>query len=130
MNISFRTTAGVIALTIASLAVPSLAHAKRFGKSVAPARIGKAPAAPATPVAPTANRAAPATPATPATPAAPVAATPAAAPAPAAAAAPGGSGMMGTLGAAAVGAVAGSLAGNALAGAMTPDTEATAIVLL
>ena len=50
MNISFRTTAGVIALTIASLAVPSLAHAKRFGKSVAPARIGKAPAAPATPL--------------------------------------------------------------------------------
>src|SRR5256885_16083793 len=34
--------------------------------------------------------------------------------------------MMGTLGAAAVGAVAGSMAGNALAGAMTPEKDAAA----
>ena len=31
MNTSFRTTASVIAVTIAALAAPSLAHAKRMG---------------------------------------------------------------------------------------------------
>lgn len=42
---SFRTTASVIALAIASLTVPTLAQAKRMGsggKSVRPASIGKA----------------------------------------------------------------------------------------
>ena len=139
---SFRATASVIALAIASLTVPTLAQAKRMGsggKSVRPASIGKAPAQPAAPAAPTASKAAtPSTPAAPAAPAAPTAgAAPAAAPAagaapaaaaPGAAAAPAtrGSGMMGTLGAAAVGAVAGSMAGNALAGAMTPEKDAAA----
>ncbi|ABX35483.1 conserved hypothetical protein, conserved [Delftia acidovorans SPH-1] len=131
---SFRATASVIALAIASLTVPTLAQAKRMGsggKSVRPASIGKAPAQPAAPAAPTASKAAtpaspaaPATPATPAAPAAPAAAAaPAATPATAGAAGPG---MMGTLGAAAVGAVAGSMAGNALAGAMTPEKDAAA----
>uniref|UniRef100_A9U7A7 Predicted protein n=1 Tax=Physcomitrium patens TaxID=3218 RepID=A9U7A7_PHYPA len=128
---SFRATASVIALAIASLTVPTLAQAKRMGsggKSVRPASIGKAPAQPAAPAAPTASKAAtPASPAAPATPAAPAApaaaAAPAATPATAGAAGPG---MMGTLGAAAVGAVAGSMAGNALAGAMTPEKDAAA----
>ncbi|NMM79924.1 ABC transporter substrate-binding protein, partial [Acidovorax sp. SRB_14] len=54
MNPSFRTSATVITLTIAALAAPSLVHAKRMGsggRSVAPARIGKAPAAPVAPAA-------------------------------------------------------------------------------
>ena len=45
MKTSFRTTASVIALAIASLTVPTLAQAKRMGsggKSVRPASIGKA----------------------------------------------------------------------------------------
>ncbi|MCO5338326.1 ABC transporter substrate-binding protein, partial [Delftia tsuruhatensis] len=74
---SFRTTASVIALAIASLTVPTLAQAKRMGsggKSVRPASIGKAPAQPAAPAAPTASKAAtPASPAAPATPATPAA---------------------------------------------------------
>lgn len=100
---SYRATASVIALAIASLTVPSLAQAKRMGggKTVRPASIGSAPAKPATP--------APA--------AAPAAAAPAAAPA-AAAAPRAGSGMMGTMAGAAVGAVAGTMAGSAIAGAM------------
>ncbi|MDH1678577.1 ABC transporter substrate-binding protein, partial [Comamonas aquatica] len=46
MKTSFRTTASVIAVTIAALAAPTLAHAKRMGggKSVRPAAIGQAPA--------------------------------------------------------------------------------------
>ncbi len=63
---SFRATASVIALAIASLTVPTLAQAKRMGsggKSVRPASIGKAPAQPAAPAAPTASKAA--TPSTP-----------------------------------------------------------------
>ena len=49
MNISYRTTASVLALTFAALLAPSLAHAKRMGggKSVRPASIGKPAAAPA-----------------------------------------------------------------------------------
>ncbi len=45
MKTSFRTTASVIAVTVAALAAPSLAHAKRMGggKSVRPAAINKAP---------------------------------------------------------------------------------------
>ena len=115
VNTSFRTTASVIAVTIAALAAPSLAHAKRIGggKSVRPAAINKAPAKPATP-APTAA-AKPATPATPAS--APAAA--AAPAAPAAAAAPAGSGLMGTMAATAAGAVVGTVAGNAIAGAFS-----------
>jgi hypothetical protein len=48
---SYRATASVIALAIASLTVPSLAQAKRMGggKTVRPASIGSAPAKPATP---------------------------------------------------------------------------------
>ena len=48
MRTSLYTTAAVIALTVASLAAPSLAHAKRFAsraKPMAPASMGKAPAA-------------------------------------------------------------------------------------
>ena len=65
MKTSFRTTASVIAVTIAALAAPTLAHAKRMGggKSVRPAAIGQAPAKPATPAP------APQTPAVPAAPA-------------------------------------------------------------
>ncbi len=126
LNPSFRTSATVITLTIAALAAPSLAHAKRMGgggRSVAPARIGKAPAAP---VAPAAK--APATVAAPAaTPATPAPAAAASTAAPAAAAAPArGPGLMGTMGAAAVGAVAGSMAGNALAGGTASDKDAKA----
>ena len=95
---SFRSTAAaVIALTIASLAVPSLAHAKRFGGSKsAPTSMNRAPAT--TP--PAASK----------SPAAPVG--------PAAAAAPArsGPGLGGMLGAAVVGGAVGSMAGNALAG--------------
>lgn len=107
-----RTAAAVIALSVAAFTLPTAAHAKRMGggsRSIPPASIGKAPAKPAAPAAPTA-------------PAAPSAA---AAPAPAAAAAPAarGPGMMGTMGAAAVGAVAGSMVGNAMA---SPNKEVTA----
>lgn len=112
MNPSFRTSAGVIALTIASLAAPSLAHAKRMGsggKSMSTARMSKAPA-PAAPVAPKAPAPAPA-------PAAAATAAPAAARSP---------GLMGTMGAVAVGAVVGSMAGNALAGGLSSDKETKA----
>lgn len=107
-----RTAAAVIALSVAAFTLPTAAHAKRMGggsRNIPPASIGKAPAKPAAPAAPTA-------------PAAPSAA---AAPAPAAAAAPAarGPGMMGTMGAAAVGAVAGSMVGNAMA---SPNKEVTA----
>ena len=105
MRTSFYTTTFAIALTVASLSAPSLAQAQRFGvrsKPMAPASIGKAQVAPVVPKAPTAV-------------------TPAAA----APAATGRSGMMGTMGAAAVGAIAGSMAGNALAGAAS-DKEAKA----
>ena len=51
-----RTAAAVIALTVAALAAPTLAHAKRMGgaksRSIPPASIGKAPSTPAAPVAP------------------------------------------------------------------------------
>ena len=93
MTNTYRTTTAVIALTVAALATPTLAHAKRMGgsksRSIPPASIGKAPSTPAAPVAPKA-------------PAAPAAAA-APAPAPTAAAAPAarGPGMMGTMGAAA-----------------------------
>ncbi|MCB1979534.1 MAG: ABC transporter substrate-binding protein, partial [Burkholderiaceae bacterium] len=56
MNHTSRTSALVIALAIAALASPTLAHAKRLGggkaRSIPPASIGKAPAAPAAPKAP------------------------------------------------------------------------------
>ncbi|WP_309678662.1 transposase [Polaromonas sp.] len=78
------------------------------GNSISPARIGNAPAAPAAPTAPKA----------------PTAAT--AAPAAAAAPAARGPGLMGTMGAVAVGAVAGSMAGNALAGGLSSDKETKA----
>ena len=125
---SLRATASVLAVTIAAFAIPSVAQAKRLGgakKPMArPAAVSKAPASPAAPAAPAAaQRPAAATPATPATPAAPASA--AAAPAPAAtAAAPAasaGSGMMGTVAGAAVGAVVGTMAGNALASTFQGD---------
>lgn len=74
MKTSYRATASVIALAIASLTVPSLAQAKRMGggKTVRPASIGSAPAKPAAPAAPTAA-------AKPTTAATPAAAAPAAA---------------------------------------------------
>lgn len=96
---SFRgTAAAVIALTVASLAAPSLAHAKRFGGSkLAPTSISRTPAtAPA------------------------AAAKPAAAPTAAA-----GSGLGSTLGAVVVGGVAGTMVGSALAGSMSPDKDTT-----
>ncbi|MBT9474961.1 ABC transporter substrate-binding protein [Polaromonas sp.] len=97
MHASFRTSLSIIALAVASLTLPSLAHAKRMG--------GGFKAKPAT--------------------AAPAKAPAAAAPAPAAAAAPAaaGSGMMGTMGAVAVGAVVGSMAGNAMAAPATPEEK-------
>ncbi|MEF9999703.1 MAG: ABC transporter substrate-binding protein, partial [Comamonas sp.] len=63
MNISYRATVSVLAMTCAALLAPSLAHAKRMGgsKSVRPASIGKTAPAPAPVAAPTAAR--PATPA-------------------------------------------------------------------
>lgn len=109
-SFSFRTTAAaVIALTVASLVAPSMAHAKRMGggKS-APSSFNRTPAA------------APAAAARPAAPPAAAAAAPAAA-APAAA----GPGLGSTLGAAVVGGVVGSMAGSALAGSMSsPEKEA------
>lgn len=113
-----RTAAAVIALSVAAFTLPTSAHAKRMGgssRSIAPTSIGKAPAKPTAPAAPAAPNA-------PAAPAAPAAA---AAPAPAAAVAPAarGPGMMGTMGAAAVGAVAGSMVGNAMA---SPNKEVSA----
>ena len=110
------TAAAVIALTIASLTLPSLAHAKRFGGTKsAPASMSRTPA--------TAPPAVSKSPATPTTPAAPATATAglAAAAAPTAAAGPG---LAGTLGAAVVGGAVGSMAGNALAGGLSPDKEA------
>ena len=109
---SFRITAAVIFLTIASLVAPSAAYAKRMGSAgrTTPRVSQKAPAAPIAPKAPVAAAAPPA------------AATPAGTPAPAAR----GSGMMGTMGAAAAGAVAGTVAGSALAGGMSSDKEAKA----
>ena len=51
MTPSFRTTASVIALTVAALAAPTLAHAKRMGSggksSFSSSRTAKAPATPA-----------------------------------------------------------------------------------
>lgn len=107
MNASFRTSLSIVALAVASLTLPSLAHAKRMGgggmksapRTSAPAP-AKAPAA-----------AAPAPAATPA------AAAPAAAPVPAR------PGMMGTMGAVAAGAVVGSMAGSAIAGGMNPEEK-------
>ena len=107
MNASFRTSLSIVALAVASLTLPSLAHAKRMGgggmksapRTSAPAP-AKAPAA-----------AAPAPAATPA------AAAPTAAPAPAR------PGMMGTMGAVAAGAVVGSMAGSAIAGGMNPEEK-------
>ena len=114
---SFRITAAVISLTIASLVAPSAAYAKRMGSAgrTTPRVSQKAPAAPVAPKVPVA--AAPPAAAAPA-----AAATSAGTPAPAAR----GSGMMGTMGAAAVGAVAGTVAGSALAGGMSSDKEAKA----
>jgi len=106
------TAAAVISLTIASLVAPSSAYAKRMGSAgrTTPRISQKVPVAPVAPKAPVAP------------------AAPAAVAAPAAAAAPAarGSGMMGTMGAAAVGAVAGTMAGSALAGGMSTDKEAKA----
>jgi hypothetical protein len=113
VNTSFRTTTSVIALTIASLAVPSLAFAKRMGsggRTMPTARAGNAPVAPVAAKAP-APAAAPAVTAAPAVAAAPAARGP---------------GLMGTMGAVAVGAVAGTMAGNALAGGTNSDKEAKA----
>ena len=116
---SYPTLTAVIALTIASLAAPSLSYAKRMGsggRSMAPARTMPAP------------RPAPAAPKAPAPPAAAATATPPATPGPAVAPpqAARGPGMMGTMGAAAVGAVAGTMAGSALAGGMSSDKDAKA----
>lgn len=119
VNSSFRTSASVIALTVAGLVLPGLAHAKRMGggfKSRPAATQKAAPTPAATPAANTATKAAPAPAAqTPAATNSAAAATPAA---PATAARPS---MMGTMGAAAVGAVAGTMAGSAMAGAMGGD---------
>ena len=127
MTTSFRITAAVISLTIASLVAPSAAYAKRMGSAgrTTPRVSQKAPAAPVAPKVPVAAAAPPAA-AAPAAAAPAAAATPAGTPAPAAR----GSGMMGTMGAAAVGAVAGTVAGSALAGGMSSDKEAKAKVRL
>ena len=120
-TVSFRANAAaIIALTIASLMAPSMAHAKRMGAAKpaksAPVSLQKtAPVAPPAAVKPAAA---------PAAAAAPTAAAPAAMPAAAAAApAAAGSGLMGTMGAAVVGGVVGSMAGNALAGGLSGDKE-------
>ena len=106
MNASFRTSLSIVALAVASLTLPSLAHAKRMGGSTKAAPSTSAPVPAKAPAA-----AAPAPVATPA------AAAPAVAPAAA------GSGMMGTMGSMAVGAVVGSMAGSAIAGAMNPEDK-------
>ena len=63
MTNTYRTTTAVIALTVAALATPTLAHAKRMGgsksRSIPPASIGKAPSTPAASVAPKAPAAPP-----------------------------------------------------------------------
>ena len=63
MTNTYRTTTAVIALTVAALSTPTLAHAKRMGgsksRSIPPASIGKAPSTPAASVAPKAPAAAP-----------------------------------------------------------------------
>ena len=50
MKNTYRTTTAVIALTVAALATPTLAHAKRMGgsksRSIPPASIGKQPLLP------------------------------------------------------------------------------------
>ena len=104
MNASFRTSLSIVALAVASLTLPSLAHAKRMGG-------GGMKSAPRT--------------ATPAPAKAPAAAAPAPAATPAAAAAPAAArpGMMGTVGAVAAGAVIGSVAGSAIAGGMNPEEK-------
>ena len=104
MNASFRTSLSIVALAVASLTLPSLAHAKRMGGGMKAAPRTSAPAPAKAPAA-----AAPAPAVTPA----------AAAAAPAAA----GSGMMGTMGSMAVGAVVGTMAGGAIAGAMNPEEK-------
>lgn len=105
------TALAVIALAVASMLAPSLAHAKRMGgggRMMAPSRMAR-PATP--PPAPRAPAAAPAPAVTP----------------PAAAAAPArGPGMMGMVGAAAVGGLAGTMAGNAMAGNNKDQTAAKA----
>lgn len=106
MNASFRTSLSIVALAVASLTLPSLAHAKRMGGGMKAAPRTSAPAPAKAPAA-----------AAPAPAAAPAAAAPAAAPAAA------GSGMMGTMGSMAVGAVVGSMAGSAIAGAMNPEEK-------
>jgi hypothetical protein len=112
MQVINRTHLSIAVLAIASLTLPSLAQAKRLGGGVKGQPSAAAPAK--APVAPTAPAAKAPTP-----PAAPAA--PAATAAPAA-----GSGMMGTMGAMAVGAMVGSMAGNALASPQTPEQKAAA----
>ncbi|OLP08199.1 hypothetical protein BLL52_0487 [Rhodoferax antarcticus ANT.BR] len=97
----------MVALTIASLAVPSLAHAKRLFGGVKPmprTSVTKAPKPPVAPVAPAAAKA-------PAAAVAPAARSPS---------------MLGTVGAVAVGAAVGTMAGGALAGSMSPDKDTQA----
>lgn len=97
---SLRTVTAVLTLTIASLTLPSLAHAKRlFGgvKSAPRTSVTQLPAPPVAPVAPVA--------------AAPAARSP---------------GMLGTVGAVAVGAAAGTLAGSAIAGGLSSDKDTQA----
>ena len=108
MNASFRTSLSIVALAVASLTLPSLAHAKRMGGGMKAAPRTSAPAPAKAPAA-----AAPAPAVTPA----------AAGAAPAAAPAAAGSGMMGTMGSMAVGAVVGTMAGGAIAGAINPEEK-------
>ena len=97
-DISWRPATAVLALTIASLAKPSVAQAKRLFGGVKPMprnSVTKAPTPPAAPVAP-------------ATTVAPAKRSP---------------GVLGTVGAVAVGAAAGTMAGTALAGGKSSDED-------
>lgn len=97
-DMSWRPATAVLALTIASLAMPSVAQAKRLFGGVKPMprnSVTQAPTPPATPVAP-------------ATTVAPAKRSP---------------GVLGTVGAVAVGAAAGTMAGTALAGGLSSEED-------
>ena len=106
-DISWRPATAVLALIIASLAMPSAAQAKRLFGGVKPmprnsvTKAPKPPVAPAAPMAPAATQ-------VPATTVAPAKRSP---------------GVLGTAGAVAVGAAAGSMAGTALAGGKSSDED-------
>lgn len=103
-DMSWRPATAMLVLTIASLAMPSVAQAKRLFGGVKPMprnSVTKAPTPPAAPVAPAATQA-------PATTVAPAKRSP---------------GVLGTVVAVAVGAAAGTMAGTALAGGLSSEED-------